>query len=54
MNTQAFYICSLVQAMDHRLHRIAYLQSLDVHILNLLPNIVKIDVVHKGIDKGMH
>ncbi len=40
--------------MDHQLHQIIYLQSLDVHILNLFPNIIKIDGVHKGINKGMH
>ncbi len=54
MNTQAFYICSLMQAMDHCLHQITYLESLGVHILNLFANIVKIDGVRKCIDKGMH
>jgi hypothetical protein len=40
--------------MNHWLHQITYLESLGVHILNLFANIVQIDGVHKGIDKGMH
>jgi hypothetical protein len=43
-----------MQAMDHWLHQITHLQNLGVHILNLFTNIVKIDGVHKCIDKGMH
>jgi len=43
-----------MQPMDHWLHQITYLESLGVHILNLFANIVKIDGVHKCIDKGMH
>jgi hypothetical protein len=43
-----------MQAMDHWLHQKTYLESLGVHILNLFANIVKIDGVHKGIDKGIH